>query len=50
MRFLGDAADAAGLVTANQAFTMTEGVLRAFRRRLTVRDLARCGSACTRSV
>lgn len=38
MRFLDDAAGAAGLVTANQAFTMTEGVLRAFRRRLTVRD------------
>jgi len=38
MRFLDDARDAAGLVSANQAFTMTEGVLRAFRDRLDVRD------------
>lgn len=38
MRFLDDAQEAAGLATANQAFTMTEGVLRAFRRRLEVRD------------
>lgn len=32
--FLQDARDAAGLATTNQAYTMTEGVLRAFRRRL----------------
>jgi uncharacterized protein (DUF2267 family) len=38
MRFLDDAREAAGLATANQAFTMTEGVLRAFRDRLEVRD------------
>jgi uncharacterized protein (DUF2267 family) len=36
--FLRDARDAAGLVTTNQSFTMVEGVLRAFRRRLSVRD------------
>ena len=30
--------DAAGLVTTNQSFTMVEGVLRTFRRRLDVND------------
>lgn len=38
MQFLDDAQEAAGLATANQAFTMAEGVLRAFRDRLEVRD------------
>jgi len=38
MRFLDDAADVAGLATANQAFMLTEGVVRVFRRRLVVRD------------
>jgi uncharacterized protein (DUF2267 family) len=35
-RLLRDARDEAGLVTTNQSFTMVEGVLRAFRRRLEV--------------
>ncbi len=34
--FLADAAEQAGLVTRNQSYTMVEGVLHAFRRRLTV--------------
>lgn len=36
--FLAEAADAAGLATRNQAFTMVEGVLTAFRRRLTAAE------------
>ena len=32
--FLADAAEEAGLVTTNQAYTMVQGVLQAFRRRL----------------
>jgi uncharacterized protein (DUF2267 family) len=35
-RLLKDARDAAGLVTTNQSFTMLDGVLRTFRRRLDV--------------
>jgi uncharacterized protein (DUF2267 family) len=33
-QFLADARDAAGLTTTNQAYTMVQGVLRVFRRRL----------------
>lgn len=36
--FLIDARDVAGLTTTNQAYTMVEGVLQAFRRRLDVRE------------
>lgn len=35
-RFLAAARDRAGLVTRNQTWTMVDGVLRTFRRRLTV--------------
>lgn len=35
-RFLAAARDRAGLSTRNQTYTMVEGVLRTFRRRLTV--------------
>jgi uncharacterized protein (DUF2267 family) len=37
-RLLRDARDEAGLVTINQAYTMVEGVLRVFRRRLTLAE------------
>lgn len=40
-RFLAAAMESSGLTTRNQAYTMTQGVLQAFRRRLTVRDAAR---------
>lgn len=40
-RFLADARDTAGLATRNQTFTMVEGVLRAFRRRLSLEDAIR---------
>jgi uncharacterized protein (DUF2267 family) len=40
-RFMVTARDAAGLTTTNQAWTMVEGVLRAFRRRLTVEQALR---------
>ncbi|MFG1401117.1 DUF2267 domain-containing protein [Xanthobacter sediminis] len=43
-RFLGDARDTAGLATRNQAYTMVEGVLRAFRRRLPLEDAIRFAS------
>lgn len=36
--FLVDARDCAGLVTTNQAYTMVQGVFRAFRRRLSVAE------------
>ena len=36
--FLAEAAEAAGLATRNQSFTMVEGVLTAFRRRLTAAE------------
>lgn len=35
---LAETADAAGLATRNQAYTMVEGVLTAFRRRLTAEE------------
>ncbi len=40
-RFLTDARDISGLTTRNQTYTMVDGVLRAFRARLTVRDAIR---------
>jgi uncharacterized protein (DUF2267 family) len=39
--FLVDARDAAGLSSTHQAYTMVQGVLQAFRRRLDVRDAIR---------
>lgn len=41
MRFLADARDEAGLGTMNQSFTMVDGVLRTFRRRLSPLDAIR---------
>ena len=43
--FLVDARDRAGLSTTHQAFTMTQGVLQAFRRRLSVQDALRFADA-----
>lgn len=40
-RFLADARDTAGLGTRNQAYTMAEGVLRVFRRRLSLEEAIR---------
>jgi uncharacterized protein (DUF2267 family) len=40
-RFLQDARELSGLATRNQVYTMTEGVLQTFRRRLTVDDALR---------
>ncbi len=40
-RFLADVIEASGLTTRNQAYTMTQGVLQTFRRRLDVRQVAR---------
>jgi uncharacterized protein (DUF2267 family) len=40
-RFLAAAIESSGLTTRNQAYTMTQGVLQVFRRRLTIRDAAR---------
>lgn len=40
-RFLAAAIESSGLTTRNQAYTMAQGVLQAFRRRLTIRDAAR---------
>jgi uncharacterized protein (DUF2267 family) len=37
-KLLVDARDSAGLTTTNQAFTVLQGVFRAFRRRLDVKD------------
>jgi uncharacterized protein (DUF2267 family) len=37
-KFLVDARDLAGLATRNQAYTMVQGVLLTFRRRLEVRE------------
>ncbi len=39
--FLVDARDRSGLATRNQTYTMTQGVLQAFRRRLSVADAIR---------
>lgn len=43
-RFLLDLREVAGLATTNQAFTITEGVLLAFRRRLDPAGVARFSS------
>ena len=40
-QFLTDARDAAGLTTTNQAYTMAQAVLQAFRRRLEVSEAIR---------
>lgn len=40
-RFLAAAIESSGLTTRNQAYTMVQGVLQVFRRRLSVRDAAR---------
>jgi uncharacterized protein (DUF2267 family) len=40
-QFLADARDAAGLTTTNQAYTMAQGVLQVFRRRLEVGEAIR---------
>ena len=40
-RFLADARDTAGVGTRNQAYTMVDGVLRVFRRRLSVEEAIR---------
>ncbi|MTJ84457.1 MAG: DUF2267 domain-containing protein [Telmatospirillum sp.] len=40
-RFLADAKDRSGLTTRNQTYTMAEGVLRTFRRRLSTADAIR---------
>jgi uncharacterized protein (DUF2267 family) len=37
-RLLRDACEASGLATINQAYTMVEGVLQTFRRRLELRE------------
>ena len=44
-RFLIDLRDIASLTTTNQAYTVTQGVLLAFRRRLDVRGIARFANA-----
>ena len=40
-KLLTDARDSAGLTTTNQAYTMVQGVLQAFRRRLEVNEAIR---------
>lgn len=40
-RYLIASRDVSGLATRNQIYTMTDGVLRVFRRRLTVKDALR---------
>ncbi|MGD9658159.1 MAG: DUF2267 domain-containing protein [Methylocystis sp.] len=42
--FLADARERSGLATRNQTYTMTQGVLQAFRRRLSVADAIRFAS------
>lgn len=37
-KFLIDARDSSGLTTRNQTYTMVQGVLQTFRRRLDVRE------------
>ncbi len=39
--FLAEARDQAGLTTVNQAYTMVQGVLQTFRRRLSLPDAVR---------
>lgn len=40
-RFLAEACDLSGLTTRNQTYTMTQGVLLAFRRRLSLAEAIR---------
>ena len=40
-KFLEDARDVAGFTTTNQAYTMAQGVLQVFRRRLEVSEATR---------
>ena len=40
-KFLEDARDVAGFTTTNQAYTMAQGVLQVFRRRLEVSEAIR---------
>jgi uncharacterized protein (DUF2267 family) len=40
-KLLADARDSAGLTTTNQAYTMVQGVLQVFRRRLEVNEAIR---------
>jgi uncharacterized protein (DUF2267 family) len=40
-KLLTDARDSAGLTTTNQAYTMVQGVLQVFRRRLEVNEAIR---------
>ena len=44
-KFLTAARDASGLATRNQTYTMIQGVLQAFRRRLGLRDAIRFADA-----
>lgn len=41
MRFLLDARDTAGLGSTHQAYTMVQGVLQTFRRRLEISEAIR---------
>ena len=41
VRFLEDAMKASGLSTINQSYTMVQGVLQAFRRRIEIKDAIR---------
>ena len=43
-KLLTDARDSAGLTTTNQAYTMVQGVLQVFRRRLEVNEAIRFSS------
>lgn len=40
-KFLTDARDISGLVSTHQVYTMTQGVLQVFRRRLSLKDAIR---------
>ena len=40
-KLLTDARDSAGLTTTNQAYTMVQGVLQVFRRRLELNEAIR---------
>lgn len=44
-RFLADAREVSGLTTRNQTYTMVQGVLTAFRRRLSVAEVVRFAGA-----
>jgi uncharacterized protein (DUF2267 family) len=43
-QFLNDAREAAGLTSTNAAYTMAQGVLLTFRRRLDVKQGLRCAN------